>query len=233
MLKNKDILKVIAFDADDTLWVSETHFHNMEKNFIKLMSPYMKPEDVHDKLFKIEMQNIDIFGYGAKGFTLSMIEAAVKISNGKIQNSEILDIINMCKSLLTFPIEILPGVKKVLEALKTDYKLIVTTKGDLLDQEKKLERSKLASYFHHIEIVSEKHEENYIKLIKHLNIDPNEFLMIGNSLKSDILPVLNVGGNAVHVPFHITWEHEKVNDYQFKNKNYIKLDNIEDIIPIL
>ena len=233
MLKNKKLIKVIAFDADDTLWVSETHFHNMEKNFIKLMSPYMKPEDVHDKLFKIEMQNINIFGYGVKGFTLSMIEAAIKISNGKVQNSEILDIINMCKSLLTFPIEILQGVKKVLEILKSNYKLIVTTKGDLLDQEKKLERSKLASYFHHIEIVSEKHEENYIKLIKHLNIDPEEFLMIGNSLKSDILPVLNVGGDAVHVPFHITWEHEKVNDDQVKNKNYIKLNKIEDIISLL
>ena len=229
---NKDKIKVLAFDADDTLWESENHFLEKEKIFIEMLAKYMSSEKLQKELFNTEMKNLELFGYGAKGFTLSMIETAIKISNSQVCADEIMQILNLGKSLLSIPIKLLDGVSETLDALSSKYKLVVATKGDLLDQESKLKKSGLTNYFHHIEVMSNKKEENYLSLIHHLDIEPIELLMLGNSLKSDILPVINIGGQAIHVPFHITWEHEKIDTVNLQ-RNFIELKTIKDILKYL
>jgi putative hydrolase of the HAD superfamily len=164
---------------------------------------------------------------------LSMIECALKLSNYSIPQYEIDKILFLGKQMLNKPIELLDGVEEVLEKLHKKYKLIVATKGDLLDQERKLEKSGLLKYFHHIEVMSEKKEKDYRKLIKHLDINSNELLMIGNSLKSDVLPLLKIGASAIHVPFHITWSHEEVSSKETKNSNFHSLNHIKDVLKFL
>ncbi len=225
-------LKVIAFDADDTLFVNEPYFQETEAKFCALMSDYLSYQGLSQQLFTTEVNNLDLYGYGIKGYTLSMIEAAMKISN-KTLSVEVIDkIITLGKELLQKPIELLDGVEETLEALKGKYKLIVATKGDLKDQQSKLHRSGLGHYFHHIEVMSDKQELNYQKLLGRLEIEPHEFFMIGNSLKSDVLPVLGIGGYAVHIPFHTTWEHEKIN-HTVEHPNFRTLEKISDVLEIL
>ena len=200
-------IKVIAFDADDTLWVNEPYFRESELEFCNLLKNGMGIDEVTEELFATEIGNIPLYGYGTKAFVLSMIETGLKISKGKINAKTIEAILQIGKNQINKPIELIDGVVEVLENLQNKYRLIVATKGDLLDQERKLKKSGLLKYFHHIEVMSDKKEEDYQKLIQHLDIRPEQFLMIGNSLKSDILPVVNLGGEAIHVPFHTTWEH--------------------------
>ncbi len=225
--------KVIAFDADDTLWVNETYFRDAEKEFSKILSKYETINKIDQELFKIEIKNLELYGYGIKGFMLSMIECALKLSNYKISQYELDKILILGKKMLNKPVELLDGVEEVLEKLHKKYKLIVATKGDLLDQERKLEKSGLLKYFHHIEVMSEKKEEDYKKLIKHLDINPNQLLMIGNSLKSDVLPLLKIGASAIHVPFHITWSYEKVSANETKNSDFHSLNHIKDVLKLL
>jgi len=225
-------VKVIGFDADDTLWVNETYFRNTEACFADLLEGYETKNKIDQELFKMEMKNLDLYGYGIKGFMLSMIESAIEISNNRVSQATITEILNLGKAMLRHPVELLKGVKEVLDSLKDKYRLIVLTKGDLLDQERKLEKSGLSAYFNHVEVLSDKKEENYLHLLNHLEIEVSEFLMIGNSLKSDVLPLLNIGAQAVHVPFHTTWQHEEVkieeNDY-----NYLKVSKLKDILKYL
>jgi len=203
-------VKVIAFDADDTLWVNEPYFRQSEEAFCTLLEEYLPRHELERELLKIEIGNLGLYGYGIKGFILSMIETAMTVTNNMISTKTIGEIIELGKQMLNQPIELLDGVEEVLKSLKGRYRLVVATKGDLLDQERKLRKSNLTGYFHHVEVMSEKDDANYLKLIKHLDIRPSEFLMIGNSLKSDVLPVLNIGGYAIHVPYHITWAHEEI-----------------------
>ena len=225
-------LKVIAFDADDTLFVNEPYFQETEEKFCALMSNYLTHHSLSQQLFKTEIENLSLYGYGIKGYILSMIEAAMKISNNTISIEIIEKIIQYGKELLEKPIELLDGVEETLEALKGKYKLIVATKGDLKDQQSKLHRSGLGPYFHHIEVMADKQELNYQKLLGRLEIKPQEFFMIGNSLKSDVLPVLALGGHAVHIPFHTTWEHEKIS-HKVVHPNFKTLEKISDVLPIL
>lgn len=225
-------IQVIAFDADDTLWVNEPYFQAVEKKFCDLLEDYLSHHHVSQELFKTEMKNLAQYGFGVKSFTLSMIETAIHISDRTIGMEAIEKIIGYGKSLLEQPIELLDGVKKVLDELSGKYTLVVATKGDLLDQEHKLERSKLGGFFHHIEIMSDKKESDYEKLLKHLDMTPDKFLMIGNSIKSDILPVLNIGGKAVHVPYHTTWAHEHV-AHEITHQNFKKIDSISEILTFL
>lgn len=222
-------IKVIAFDADDTLWVNEPYFQETEHKFCALLEDYLPHHTVSQELFKTEMQNLALYGYGIKGFMLSMIETALRVSNNTVHHSVIEKAIQYGKDLLEKPIELLDGVEEVLHALKNRYRLVVATKGDLLDQERKLKKSGLEFYFHHIEIMSDKQEKDYIKLIKHLDIAPGEFLMIGNSLKSDVLPVLAIGGHAVHVPYHTTWAHEKI-EQSIEHENFRQLTAIKEVL---
>jgi putative hydrolase of the HAD superfamily len=225
-------LKIIAFDADDTLFVNEPYFQETEQKFCALMSDYLSQQGLSQELFRVEIQNLDLYGYGIKGYILSMIEAAMKISNNTISIEIIEKIIFYGKELLQKPIELLEGVEETLAQLHGKYKLIVATKGDLKDQQRKLHDSGLGHYFHHIEVMADKQELNYEKLLKRLEINADEFFMIGNSLKSDVLPVLAIGGHAVHIPFHTTWEHEKVS-HKVEHPNFKTLEKITDVLPLL
>ena len=225
-------LKVIAFDADDTLWVNEPYFQETEHRFCALMEDFLPHHSVSQELFKTEMQNLALYGYGVKGFMLSMLETALRISNHTVSNSVMEKIVQYGKDLLEKPIELLEGVEETLHLLKRRYRIVVATKGDLLDQERKLKKSGLENYFHHIEIMSDKQESDYGKLIRHLDIKPAEFLMIGNSLKSDIMPVLALGGHGVHVPYHTTWGHEKT-EHIIEHPNFRQVQSIKEILPDL
>lgn len=225
-------ITTIAFDADDTLWVNEPHFQEMEARFCEIMEEYLSHHHVSQELFKTEMSNLALYGFGVKSFMLSMIETAIKVSEGTIGMQAIKRILESGKELLDKPVELLDGVKDVLKSMSGNYQLVIATKGDLLDQERKLEKSKLGGYFHHIEIMSDKKESDYLKLIQQLKVEPESFLMIGNSIKSDILPVLNVGGNAIHIPFHTTWAHEHV-DSEIKHENFKKFESIKDILALM
>jgi putative hydrolase of the HAD superfamily len=225
-------IKVIAFDADDTLWVNEPYFRQTEEHFCSLLGEYASQHELERELLKMEIYNLGLYGYGIKGFVLSMIETALKVS-GKTINPDIIErILNLGRQMLNQPIELLDGIEDVLQSLKSKYRLVVATKGDLLDQERKLKNSGLSHYFHHIEIMSEKDDANYQKLIKHLDIKPDELMMVGNSLKSDILPVLNIGGYAVHVPYHITWAHEQI-EHSVDNERFKSVVSIKDILEFL
>jgi putative hydrolase of the HAD superfamily len=225
-------IKVIAFDADDTLWVNETYFREAEEKFASLLDSFETKNKIDQELFKTEMKNLELYGYGIKGFMLSMVESALEISNNTVSQATITALLKIGKQMIAKPVELLEGVKEVLEELGEKYRLIVLTKGDLLDQERKIKRSGLSEYFHHIEVLSDKKEENYLNLLEHLEINVKEFLMIGNSLKSDVLPLLSIGAQAVHVPFHTTWQHEEINSNEVDFK-YLKVNTLLDILKYL
>ncbi len=225
-------VKVIAFDADDTLWINEPYFQETEKKFCALLEDYLPNHTISKELFKTEIDNLALYGYGVKGFMLSMIETALRVSDKTIPADIIEKIIRYGKELLEKPIELLDGVEEVLQALTGKYKLVVATKGDLLDQERKLKKSKIEHYFHHIEIMSEKHGSDYIKLIRHLDIKPGEFLMLGNSVKSDIMPVLAIGGHGIHIPYHTIWAHEQM-EHTIDHPDFKQVQSIKEILPFL
>ena len=225
--------KVISFDADDTLWVNETYYRDTEDHFCRLMSDYCSKETASKELFKKEVGNLNLYGYGAKGFILSMVEAALSVSENSVSQDIIAQILNLGKDQINQPLVLLEGVEETLKRLSRDnVKLIVATKGDLLDQERKLSNSGIEKYFHHIEIMSDKKESNYRKLLEHLEIKAEDFLMIGNSLKSDIIPVLELGGYGIHVPYHTTWQHE-VSEAVDNSSNLKELQNISQVVQAL
>lgn len=227
----KNDFKFIGFDADDTLWVNEPYYHEIEQQFSELLQPYFASGNISEELFKVEMQNLELYGYGAKSFTLSMVETALKLSDYAVDQKLINEIIKLGKGLMQKDVHLLEGVRETLEFLyQNNTRMIVATKGDLKDQERKLEKSNLQQYFHHIEIMSNKHESDYLKLLAHLDIDPEDFLMIGNSIKSDIIPVLNIGGNCIHVPYHTTWQHETVNEWSPPEDRFLELEHISQLI---
>ena len=227
-----DEIQIIAFDADDTLWVNEPFFLETENKFCDMLEDFLPHHSLSRELLTIEIQNLKHYGYGVKGYILSMIEAAITITERRIGVETIERILTLGKEMLDKDIELIEGVEDVLKALHGKYRLVMATKGDLLDQERKLIKSGLSKYFHHIEIVSEKQEPEYRKLIKHLDIQPHQFLMIGNSLKSDILPVLNIGGHGFHVPFHTTWEHEKA-EINMDHINFKQLSGIREVLTYI
>jgi putative hydrolase of the HAD superfamily len=230
----KSDFKVIGFDADDTLWVNEPYYRETEDAFCDLLSDFQSPEKISRELFRTEMQNLELYGFGAKAFMLSLIETALRVSENKAAPAIIQQIIQMGKDQLNKPVEILDGVKPVLEELcRLEFTLIIATKGDLLDQERKLRKSNLEPFFHHIEIMSDKKESDYLKLLKHLEIRPEDFLMVGNSIKSDIYPVLNIGGYAIHIPFHITWQHEEVQEGEMAHDHFQKVEHITMVPELL
>jgi len=225
-----DRIKVIGFDADDTLWVNETYYLAIEQQFCRLMVDYLPSEAATKELFKTEMGNMELYGYGAKAFILSVIETALRVSGGKVPAAIIQKLIDLGKELISRDIELLDGIEQLLPILQGRYRLIVATKGDLLDQERKLRKSGLLPFFHHIEIMSDKQEADYQKLLRRLDIAPEEFLMVGNSIKSDILPVVALGGKGVYVPFHTTWQHEIITE---PGTSYHQIERISELLNIL
>lgn len=224
-------IQIIAFDADDTLWDNEPLFKEVEKEFCNLLSEYGNKEDISAALFDVEMQNMEYYGYGAKAFTLSLVETAVKVSNGNVAAKTIDQIVNLGKYLLNMPIKLLDGVEDTLEKLNNEYKLVVATKGDLLDQQRKLDRSGISCYFDHVEIMSDKTEKEYKSLATSLNTPPTNIMMIGNSLKSDIYPALAVGMYATYIPYHTMWKHELADENISTNRFY-KVDSFSKLVRL-
>ncbi|MGQ8337446.1 HAD family hydrolase [Sunxiuqinia sp. A32] len=229
---NLNTIDIIAFDADDTLWENENFFREAEREFCRILHEYKPDEELMSNLFQVEVQNMEIYGYGIKAFVLSLIETALLISDQKVTPKQIDKILQIGKTLLNKEVNLLPGVKVVLNELHGKYRLVVATKGDLLDQERKLKKSGLLKYFHHIEVMTHKKEENYLELLNHLDIPANHFMMIGNSLKSDVLPVINLGGSAVHVPYHTTWAYEHMNPEDIKSDRFFEKNSIVEVLEL-
>ncbi len=201
-------LKLVGFDADDTLWRSEDYYRDAQTEFERIVAGYVDLDDAHDRLYAVEKQNIALFGYGAKGMTLSMIEAAIAITAERISARDLHRIVELGKAVLQHPVELLPGIREAVTAIARDYPVVLITKGDLFHQETKVRESGLSELFRRIEIVSEKDEPTYRRLLAEFGLDAEQFAMIGNSLRSDIVPVLELGGCGVHMPYHVTWAHE-------------------------
>lgn len=225
-------IKIIAFDADDTLWVNEPYFQATEDKFCALLEDFIPHHTVSQELFKTEMHNLELYGYGVKAFILSMIETISRVTDNKASIELVYKTIQLGKEILEHPLELLEGVENLLNELYGRYRLVMATKGDLLDQERKLVKSGLEKYFHHIEIMSDKRIVDYQKLIKHLDCKPQDFLMVGNSIKSDILPVLELGAHAIHVPYHTTWAYEQVSQ-KIELPNFIQVNKISDIMQYI
>src|SRR5215212_4263161 len=223
------MITTIAFDADDTLWHNERLFISIKDKYRSLLSEYHDGDWIEQRLDAAETRNIQHFGYGIKGFTLSMIETACELTEGRITGDKILSIINFAREMLAAPIDVLEGVRETIEALSNEYRLMVITKGDLLDQEAKLARSGLGDYFKAFEIVPRKDRGIYRYILRRHQIRAEEFVMVGNSLKSDILPVLEIGALAVHVPYETEWFHEKVSDEELAGKDFARLDRMSDL----
>ncbi|MCZ2722206.1 HAD family hydrolase [Marinomonas sp. 15G1-11] len=230
-LKN---IKTIAFDADDTLWRNEEIFMAAQDDFIRLLLDYHDENYIRSHLLGIQTRNLTTYGYGIKGLTLSMIETAIELTEGRILGREIHEIIRLSKSMVAEPIELLPNIENVLKSIHGKYQLMVITKGDLLDQESKLSRSGLVPYFDYIEVVSDKTPQSYSDILDRYQIDKSEFLMVGNSLKSDILPILDIGSNAIHIPYLFTWEHEQVKEDTLKEYAHIStLGEVKELLSFI
>jgi putative hydrolase of the HAD superfamily len=202
---------VIGFDADDTLWHSEDSFHAGEMEFVELVSPFAADGiDVKAALTGFERKNLHTFGYGVKAFGLSAVEAAISITDGRVPSTVIGQLVEMIRAQLTEPVRLLPHVAEVLAAVSPHYRLVLITKGDLIHQTFKVETSGLAHHFEHVEILLEKDPATYRRVLHTIGVAPEQFCMVGNSVRSDILPVMALGGTAVHVPYPLLWELEHV-----------------------
>ncbi|MDM8525426.1 HAD family hydrolase, partial [Desulfococcaceae bacterium HSG8] len=225
--KMNNSLKLIAFDGDDTLWEDISFYQEAVKNITEILGKYADTTSIPEDLYKTEVENISVLGYGAKSFTISMIETAIRLSSQKIHPGDIQEIIAIGKSVVSHPIRLLPDVREVLTCLSSHYRLMLVTKGDFYEQKAKISHSGLSDYFAYIEIVSEKDEHAYSEILERYSIAPENFMMIGNSLRSDVVPVLNIAGNAVHIPHKFTWYHEQVSgDIQ---KEYSELKGIREL----
>jgi putative hydrolase of the HAD superfamily len=222
-----DGLEILAFDADDTLWRSEDAFHEAEQRFVELLTPYAPTGiDVEAALRATERANLSVTGYGVKAFALSMVEAAVTISEGTVPATVIGELIAVTQRMLTEPVHLLPDVPEVLAEVGRDHRLVLITKGDLVHQTRKVTTSGLEHHFDHVEIVLEKDPDTYAKVLRHLGVAPERFCMVGNSVRSDVLPVLALGGHAVHVPYHLTWEVERVDHHDAR---FAELERLADL----
>lgn len=223
----------IAFDADDTLWHNERMFRTTEGYFREMLLPYHSAGWIDERLYAAETRNLQHFGYGTKGFMLSMIETAIELTEGRISGAEIGKIMAWGQEMLRSPVDLLEGVQETVQALSQNWRLMLLTKGDLLDQERKLARSGLAPFFSALEVVAHKTPETYRLVLQRHQILPGRFLMIGNSLRSDILPILEIGGSAVYVPYEITWAHEQVSEEEIAGKKFHQLSSIAQVVPWL
>ncbi len=223
-------IRVIAFDADDTLWDCQSHFEAVENHLYRLIAPFC---DVPaQELFKTESGNMADLGYGCKAFTISVIETALRVAGDHLSAAELAELLSHSKSLLHLPATPLPEVVETLERLQAwPYQLVVFTKGELQDQENKLKRSGLGKYFSHVEITSDKTEVEFQQLCAHLGILPSQLLMVGNSLRSDIAPALTIGASAIHIPFHVTWQLEHFEDIE--HERLFKITHFNEILQIL
>ncbi|HUP00553.1 MAG TPA: HAD family hydrolase [Gemmatimonadota bacterium] len=223
------MIDVIAFDADDTLWENEGRYRDTEAEFRRLLEQYHSPEWIDDRLYETEMRNLPHFGYGIKAFVLSMVETAIDLTEGRIGAADIQRVIELGRTMIAAPVELLDGVAETVAELARDHELMIITKGDLLEQESKVERSGLGDHFGKVEIVSRKDQAAYERIAARHGFRPERFLMVGNSLRSDVLPVLAMGGRAVHIPYWTTWRHEEADEAERAAADYARLDSIREL----
>ena len=226
-------IRVVGFDGDDTLWHSETRFSVTQAEFRELLLRHVPEADVDARLSEMEMKNLSIYGYGVKSFTLSMIETAIQLTQGLIPASDLEVILGWGKRMLMEPTELLDRVELTLQQIAGRYDLLLITKGDLFDQESKLARSGLGDLFIGVEIVSEKNIESYQGIFRRRGISPGEFVMVGNSLRSDVVPVVTLGGQAVHIPYEVTWHHEHVPDEQLPSQGWRRIATMSELPALL
>ena len=229
-----NVIDLVAFDGDDTLWHNESLFSMTQARFTELMEPYVEDGDLDDRLFATEMRNLRLFGYGVKSFTLSMIETAIELSHGRVSAHEIQAIIDSGRSMLEHPVELLDGVKQAIDQVSEQYPVMLITKGDLFDQESKLARSGLGERFEAVEIVAEKDETVYRRILSQRGVSPDRFVMVGNSGRSDMLPTLALGAWAVHVPYPLLWTHEHVDDDRLTaHDRYRRIESLAELSDTL
>ena len=227
------MIRIIGFDADDTLWHNESIFDRAQQRYRALLAKYHPAAEVDRVLFQTEMRNLPLYGYGVKGFVLSASETAIELTNGAISAQEIQEIFALGQEMLAHPVELLPGVAEIVPALARDYRLLLITKGDLHHQERKVAESGLGAHFHAVEILSEKDGATYERVLRRHGVAFDEFAMVGNSLKSDILPVLELGGAGVHVPYHLTWQHEHVEQAPHDQPRFRQVATLGELPPLL
>ncbi|MGD9093533.1 MAG: HAD family hydrolase [Anaerolineales bacterium] len=220
---------IIGFDADDTLWDNEVIYHRMKVRFGEILSQHGEPDAIREELDRIEVANIKYYGFGIKSYALSMIETAIDLSNKKINYEEMQALIAGVKEMMATDVELVDQVSDVLRLLSTDYDLLLITKGDTFEQERKITRSGLEEFFRYVEIVGEKTEEQYLRILEKFSYQPNQFLMVGNSLRSDILPVLRIGGSAIYIPNEHTWFHENATDDEIREFDFATLNHLSEL----
>jgi len=225
------MIELIGFDGDDTLWHSEGYYRQANDAFAAIIGNYVDigDEQVHDSMLATERRNLQLFGYGAKGMALSMVETAIASTDGRISTADIHRLIELGKQVLQHPVELLPGIRAAVEAVAAEYEIVLITKGDLFHQEKKVAQSGLADLFRRIEIVSEKNASTYRRVLGEFDLAPGQFVMVGNSLRSDIEPVLRLGGWGVHLPYHVTWAHEQEHGLGDSEQQMITVDSADRI----
>ena len=226
-------IEVIAFDADDTLWHNEPLFLDTKNKFEELLAAYQLPELTEDRLYETEVRNLQHFGYGIKSFTLSMIETAVELTDGRVTGSDVQQIIDFAKDMINKPVRLLDDAEETVKALATKHALMIVTKGDLFDQESKIARSGLGDLFRSVEVVTNKDRSTYETITRKLGVDPSSFLMVGDSIKSDILPVLDIGGHAIHVPYDTTWRHEEVSNEVVSRYHFKRAEGIAKVPALI
>jgi putative hydrolase of the HAD superfamily len=226
-------IRVLGFDGDDTLWHSETHFDVTQTAFRDLLRRHVPDADIDRRLAEMEMKNLSVYGYGVKSFTLSMLETAIELTKARIPASDLEVILGWGKKMLLEPTKLLDGVEATLRDLSQRYDLLLITKGDLFDQESKLARSGLGELFLGVDVVSEKDKETYRRIFERRAIPPQEFVMVGNSLRSDVVPVVELGARAVHIPYHVTWHHEHVPEESLPKSGWHRLESISELPALL
>lgn len=225
------MIRLVGFDGDDTLWHSEGYYQAVHNEFERLVGNYVDLGDarVHERLLDTERRNIRLFGYGAKGMTLSMIETAIEITGERISGADVHRLLSLGKEVLTHPVDLLPGVREAVEAVARDFQIVLITKGDLFHQEAKVAQSGLTELFHRIEIVSEKDRGTYRRVLDEFELAPAQFAMVGNSLRSDIEPVVELGGWGVYMPYHVTWAHEQDTGIDHDNARLVRVGSAPEI----
>jgi putative hydrolase of the HAD superfamily len=226
-------IEVVAFDADDTLWHNERVFLRAKERFADLLAPYHSPEWIDARLYETETRNLRHYGYGIKSFTLSMIETAVELTEGRVTGAEIRQIVALAKEMLETPVQLLEHVEETVTRLAGAFRLAIVTKGDLLDQESKIARSGLGEYFEHVEVVSGKDASVYRAVAAKLRVEPARFLMVGDSLRSDVLPAVEAGGHAIHIPYQSTWLHEQVAPELAARFRFLRAASIREVPELM
>jgi len=230
---DRTMIELLAFDADDTLWANEPRYREGERLLARILADYCSADDVERQLYQTEIVNLDVFGYGVKAFTLSLVETALRLSDGRVSSHGLAELLAHGKEMIHGPIELFDDVESTLRTLSARYPLALITKGDLFEQTVRIRRSGLGSFFRHVEVVSVKTQDTYRALLDRWNVAPDRFAMVGNSLRSDVLPVTALGGRGIYIPYDLTWAHEDVDDSEARKSNHLTVERISDVIEAM